>query len=122
MYVRPSHRGRGLGRRILQRLEMHGRSISVTSVILETGITTRRPSPSTSPTATSRSLPTPAVATSGSTAPTPSNSTLGMTSGGHNSHDLLAAQRDWRPRRRPDSVRRPGVAPGTTGEARAIAS
>lgn len=41
MYVRPSHRGRGHGQRILQRLEEHGRSISVTSVILETGIHNR---------------------------------------------------------------------------------
>ena len=38
MYVRPPYRGRGYGRRILQRLEGHGRARGANALILETGV------------------------------------------------------------------------------------
>ncbi|MGH8573528.1 MAG: GNAT family N-acetyltransferase, partial [Gammaproteobacteria bacterium] len=37
VYVRPEHRGRGHGRRILTALEDHGRSVGATCLLLETG-------------------------------------------------------------------------------------
>ncbi len=38
MYVRPAYRGCGYGRRILYRLEEHGRTTGATLIILETGV------------------------------------------------------------------------------------
>ncbi|MGH4021693.1 MAG: GNAT family N-acetyltransferase [Pseudonocardiaceae bacterium] len=37
-YVRPEHRGRGYGRRILTALEDHGRAVGATCLLLETGV------------------------------------------------------------------------------------
>ncbi len=38
MYLHPAYRGHGYGRRILHRLEAHGRASGASTVILETGI------------------------------------------------------------------------------------
>lgn len=38
LYVRPEHRGRGHGRRILTALEDHARAVGATCLLLETGV------------------------------------------------------------------------------------
>ena len=41
MYVRPGHRGEGLGRRVLEHLDAHARARGITLLRLETGIDQR---------------------------------------------------------------------------------